>query len=190
MISFEEDLSACLKVLRAGGLILYPTDTIWGIGCDATNEQAVKRIYQLKQREESKSMIVLLADDRSILQYIAAPDVEVFDYLENLTKPTTIVFDGALGLAENLINADGSIGIRVVKEDFCRHLVKRLGKPLVSTSANISGKPSPQLFANIEESIKQGVDYVVHYRRDETKVASPSTIVRWEEGGRYTVIRP
>ena len=190
MISIEEDLSACLKVLRAGGLILYPTDTIWGIGCDATNEQAVKRIYQLKQREESKSMIVLLADDRSILQYIAAPDVEVFDYLENLTKPTTIVFDGALGLAENLINADGSIGIRIVKEDFCRHLVKRLGAPLGSTSANISGSPSPRFFAEIEETIKEGVDYVVNYRREDEILARPSTIIRWEEGGQYTIIRP
>ena len=183
-------MSECLKVLRAGGLILYPTDTIWGIGCDATNAKAVKRIYQLKQREESKSMIILLADDRSLLQYLAAPDVEVFDYLETLTKPTTIIYDGAIGLADNLINADGSIGIRIVKEDFCRHLVKRLGNPLVSTSANISGRPSPQVFTEVEEEIKQGVDYVVHFRREETRVARPSTIIRWEEGGQYTVIRP
>ena len=190
MISFEDDLSACLKVLRAGGLILYPTDTIWGIGCDATNEQAVKRIYELKQREESKSMIILLADDRSLLKYVAAPEVEVFDYLENLTKPTTIIFDGALGLADNLINADGSIGIRIVKEDFCRHLVKRLGHPLVSTSANISGRPSPGTFADIEDEIKQGVDYVVHLRREETTPATPSTIMRRAEVARFSVLRP
>lgn len=186
---FENDVVECLNVLRKGGIILYPTDTIWGIGCDATNKKAIERIYKLKQREESKSLIILLADNRSLLQYIAAPDPAVFDYLENLQHPTTIIFNGAIALPDNLVNEDGSIGIRIVKEDFCRHLVKRLGVPLVSTSANISGAPTAATFSEISSEIKAGVDYIVRYRQEENKPAQASKVVKWEEDGTLTVLR-
>ena len=189
-MTFEHDIQSSLSVLRNGGLILYPTDTIWGIGCDATNEEAVQKVYALKQRPDSKSMIVLLASDIDLIQYIAAPDPEVFDYLEALTKPTTIIYEGAIGLANNLLAADGSVGLRIVKEDFCRHLIKRFGKPIVSTSANISGEPAPQTFAHIDPLIKQGVDYIVTYRQDDTTPRQVSSVIKWNSDGTHTIIRP
>ena len=137
MVSFDNDIEQCLQVLKSGGLILYPTDTVWGIGCDATNEQAVQKIYTLKQRSDEKAMIVLVADEREILQYTASPDLSVFDYLEQTKKPTTVIYDGAIGLADNLIGKDGSIAIRICKESFCRQLIKRFRKPIVSAPADI-----------------------------------------------------
>ena len=124
-MNFEPDIEQSLKVLRAGGLILYPTDTIWGIGCDATNEDAVEKVYSLKKRPDNKSLIILLADERDLLSYVSAPDLEVFSYLKNVQKPTTVIYDGAISLADNVINEDGSIGIRIVKDSFCKHLIKR-----------------------------------------------------------------
>lgn len=188
-MDFNADIENSLSVLQAGGLILYPTDTIWGIGCDATNESAVRRIYELKKRPESKSMIVLLADQRDLLQYVANPDLAVFDYLDAAIKPTTVIYDGAIGLADNLVNQDGSIAIRIVQETFCKHLIKRFRKPVVSTSANISNEPAPRTFADIPDTIKQQVDYVVHYRQQDPTIAAPSAVVRWERG-QVTVIRP
>lgn len=188
-INFNLDVEKSLSVLNAGGLILYPTDTIWGIGCDATNPEAVQKIYTLKKRAGEKSMIVLLADERDLIQYIASPDLAVFDYLDSTTKPTTVIYEGALGLAENLTGKDGSVGIRIVKETFCRHLIKRFRRPIVSTSANISGEPAPRIFAEIPESIKQQVDYIVQYRQEENNSAAASAVVRWENG-EVTVIRP
>lgn len=185
---FEEDIKHSLEVLRSGGIILYPTDTVWGIGCDATHESAVNRIYKLKNRPIRKGMIVLLAQERELLQYVAAPDMEVFQYLDNVSKPTTVIFRGAIGLAENLLSDDGSIGIRIVKDEFCRHLVKRLGKPLVSTSANLSGHDSPAVFSEISPTIVQGVDYVVKYRQEDPEPRAASSIVSWNNG-RITVIR-
>ena len=185
----EQDIQSALQILRSGGIILYPTDTIWGIGCDATNEVAVQKIYGLKQRPDHKSMIVLLATERDLLQYIAAPDMEVFNYLDSVTKPTTIIYDGALGLADNLLGADGSVGIRIVKEEFCKHLIKRLGKPLVSTSANLSGKLSPQVYSEIDRVIKEGVDYIVQYRQEDDSPKQPSSIVKWNKDASITVIR-
>jgi L-threonylcarbamoyladenylate synthase len=189
-MSFEADIQECLRVLRKGGIILYPTDTIWGIGCDATNEQAVEKIFALKQRPDSKSMIVLLANERDLLQYISAPDPAVFDYLENVSRPTTIVYDGAIGLAGNLLAADGSVGIRIVKEEFCRHLVKRFGRPIVSTSANISGMPAPASYAEVDDRIRNGVDYQVNYRQNDQSPAKASTVIRWNKDGSITVLRP
>lgn len=188
-MNWELDIVNCLKTLKEGGIILYPTDTIWGIGCDATNPLAVDKIFRLKQRPPAKSLIVLLADTRDLLRYVAAPDPKVFDYIEQAEKPTTFIFDGAIGLAENLISSDGSIGIRVVRDEFCKHLIKRLGKPLVSTSANRSGDPHPDRFSAIHPDIINGVDYCVHYRRQETAVAQPSAVVRLEKDGTLTVIR-
>jgi L-threonylcarbamoyladenylate synthase len=186
---FDKEVQTALDALRRGEIILYPTDTIWGIGCDATDAVAVKKIYDLKKREDSKSMIILVADERDIMQYVAAPDPGVFDFLEEQTRPTTIIFDHAIGLAENLVASDGSVAIRLVKDEFCRHLVKRLQKPIVSTSANISGQPSPQNFSQVSEEIKSGVDHVVKWRQDDEKAAQPSRIIKWQGDGQYLVIR-
>jgi L-threonylcarbamoyladenylate synthase len=189
MIDFLPDIEKCLEVLQAGGVILYPTDTVWGLGCDATNAASVEKIFTIKQRPEAKSLIVLLADERDVLQYVAAPDLSVFDYLDTVTKPTTVIYDGIIGLAENLLAADGSAGIRIVKEPFCKHLIKRFRKPLVSTSANISGEVTPVNFASIPESIRASVDYIVQYRQEDNEPATPSAVIKWN-GGDVVVIRP
>jgi L-threonylcarbamoyladenylate synthase len=188
--AFENEVVQCLEVLKRGGVILYPTDTIWGLGCDATNTEAVKRIYEIKQREDTKSLIILVADEREILQYVAGPDLSVFDFIEQQTRPTTIIFDNAVGLPDNLVAEDGSIAIRIARDEFCRHLIKRLRKPIVSTSANISGQPSPQSFATISKEIKSSVDYVVRWRQEDSTPALPSQIIRWNKDGSYKTIRP
>jgi L-threonylcarbamoyladenylate synthase len=189
MIGFENDIEQCLQVLQQGGLILYPTDTVWGIGCDATNEQAIEKIYALKKRQDEKAMIVLVAEEREVLQYTASPDLSVFDYLQQTQKPTTVIYDGALGLADNLIGKDGSIAIRICNETFCRHLIKRFRKPIVSTSANISGQPAAKVFTDISDEIKKQVDYIVQYRQDDKTIASPSSVIKWDNGT-VTIIRP
>jgi L-threonylcarbamoyladenylate synthase len=186
---FEQEVEEALKVLRSGNVILYPTDTIWGIGCDATNREAVRRIYQIKKREDSKSMIILVADERDVLQYVAAPDLSVFDFIEEQTRPTTIIFGHAVGLPDSLIAEDGSIAIRIARDEFCRHLMKRLRKPIVSTSANISGQASPKFFAEVSEEIKNAVDHIVKWRQDDTSIALPSQIIKWNNDGSYTIIR-
>ena len=186
---FETEVEKALEILRAGGVILYPTDTIWGIGCDATNEKAVRLIYELKKREDSKSMIILVADERDVLQYVAAPDPEVFDFIEEQTRPVTIIFEHALGLPDNLVAEDGSIAIRIVQDEFCRHLIKRLRKPIVSTSANISGQTSPKNFSEVSEEIKTVVGHIVNWRQDDTTLAQPSQIIKWNNDGTRTVIR-
>ena len=186
---FETEVEKALEILRSGGVILYPTDTIWGIGCDATNENAVRRIYEIKNREDSKSMIILVADERDILQHVAAPDLAVFDFMQEQTRPTTIIFEHAVGLPRNLIADDGSVAIRIARDEFCRHLIKRLRKPIVSTSANISGQPSPKNFAEVSEEIQRGVDYVVKWRQDDTTIAAPSQIIKWNNDGTRVVIR-
>lgn len=189
-MDFQQDIETCLSVLQAGGLILYPTDTIWGIGCDATNPGAVAKVYALKQREETKSLIVLMADQRDVLKYTSQPDLRVFDFLQTQQKPTTVIYEGPVGLAENLSGADHTIAIRLVEENFCRHLIKRLRKPLVSTSANISGQPAPRHFGEMDPAIIAGVDYVVQYRRDDRAQTQPSAVVKWNADATVTVIRP
>lgn len=189
LFDFENDLTACISVLKMGGLILYPTDTVWGIGCDATNEAAVEKIYALKQRPDSKAMIVLLADERDVLKYVAAPDLQVFDYLENAAKPTTVIYEGAIGFADNLIGADRSIAIRICKEEFCKHLLKRFRKPLVSTSANISSQATAKIYKEIDQEIKDGVDYIVKYRQHDESIAQPSSVIKWSNG-KVEVLRP
>ena len=188
-LPFEEDIEQCLAVLRSGGLILYPTDTVWGIGCDATHENAVARIFALKQRPDEKALIVLVADEKDVLQYTASPDLAVFDYLQNTHKPTTVIYEGAIGLAANLTGKDGSVGIRICQEPFCRQLIRRFRKPLVSTSANISGNPAPRIFDEISAPVIAGVDYTVHYRRNDTRIGEPSSVIRWENG-MAVVLRP
>jgi len=185
----NDEVAKALKVLQNGGIILYPTDTIWGIGCDAGNEEAVKKIYALKQREESKSMIVLLANDNQLQSYVSeVPDI-AFDLIEYAENPLTLVMPGAKNLAKNLIAADGSIGLRVTKHQFCQQLIQRLRKPLVSTSANISGQPSPKNFNAIGAEIIEGVDYVVDLEQYDLAEKRPSTIMRLEPDGRFEFIR-
>jgi L-threonylcarbamoyladenylate synthase len=186
---FENDVEQCLEVLRKDGVILYPTDTIWGLGCDATSSETVQRIYKIKQREDTKSLIILVADERDILHYVAAPDLSVFDFIEKQTRPTTVIFENAIGLPDNLVAQDGSIAIRIVQDEFCRHLIKRLRKPLVSTSANISGQSSPAFFTAVSEEIKTAVDYIVQWRREDETPSQPSQIIKWNKDGSYEFIR-
>lgn len=186
---FEQEVEKAVAALRQGNTILYPTDTIWGIGCDATNADAVASVYRVKQRPDAKSLIILVASERDILKYVAAPDPAIFDFLEVQQRPTTLIFDGAIGLPQNLVAPDGSIAIRIVKDLFCRHLIKRLQKPLVSTSANISGEASPKNFNSVSDSIKQQVDYIVQWRQSDETEAQPSQIIKWNNGAAPTIIR-
>lgn len=190
MKNFSNDIEQCLHILHSGGTILYPTDTIWGIGCDATNAAAVDKVISIKHRPPNKSFVVLVASERDILHYVASPDLAVFDYLEQTTKPTTVIYQHALGLADNVLANDGSVAIRICKDDFCKHLISRFRKPILSTSANISGFTAPQIFAEIADEIRQSVDFVVEHRQDEIQPAQPSSIIKWEQNGKFTIIRP
>ena len=185
---WDTDVENCLPILQNGGIILYPTDTIWGIGCDATNADAVEKIIALKHRPDSKSFVTLVAEEREVLKYVAAPDLALFNYLQTTTKPTTVIYQNAIKLAENVMSDDGSVAIRICKDPFCRHLIKRLRKPIVSTSANVSGAPSPFSFSDIDKKIIDGVDYAVQYRRNDNNKALPSSIIRWKNGN-IVVIR-
>ncbi len=184
-----DDIKKAVEVLQQGGLILYPTDTIWGIGCDATNEEAVKKVYALKQREDSKSMLVLLGNDAKLNSYVVEVPEMAWDMIELSTKPITIIYPNAKNLAKNLLAEDKSVGIRITKEEFSKKLCERFKKPIVSTSANISGQPSPKFFGEISEEVKKGVDYIVGYRQDETNNPAPSSIVKLEVDGLVQVIR-
>ncbi len=190
MLPFNDDIEACLEKLLEGGLILYPTDTVWGIGCDATNAEAVARIYQLKKRSDVKAMIVLVADEKDILRYVTQPGLQIFDYIKGVNRPTTVIYEGAIELAENLLAEDGSVAIRICEDEFCKNLIKRFRKPIVSTSANISGYPAPQCFKDIDRVIVDGVDYVVNYRQEDIEPRKPSSIVKWEKDGTLSIIRP
>lgn len=190
MADFEQDIKESIQVLNAGGTILYPTDTVWGLGCDATNEQAVSKIFDLKQRPAAKSLIVLLADAKDVLQYVAAPHPDIIAIVESFETPTTVIYEGALGFADNVINEDGSIAIRVTEDPFCKALIKRFQKPLVSTSANISGQPTPATYSMIDATIKEGVDYCVFHRRDDNTTSPPSRLVKIDDDGNLIIIRP
>lgn len=186
---FDEDLRECQAVLKAGGIILYPTDTVWGIGCDATNAEAIEKIYKLKQRAESKSMLILVDKDARVERhYHDVPEV-AWDLFEYTTKPTTLILENAYGVADNLIAKDGTLGVRVVKNLFCQRLINRMNRPLVSTSANISGQPTPMTFDEISQEIIDGVDYVVRVDRKPKGGASPSTIIKLGSAGKFEFIR-
>ena len=187
---FDDDIKECISVLQKGGTILYPTDTVWGIGCDATNEKAVEKIFTIKKRNEEKSMIILVAEEKDILQFTNHPDPVIFDYIKGVHKPTTVIYEGAKNLAPNLVNKDGSVGIRIVKDNFCRELIKLFGKPIVSTSSNISGYPPPVFFEDIDMEIKNGVDYIVQHRQDDLTPSWPSTVIKLSTEGNIQIIRP
>ena len=183
-----EEIKNCLDVLQNGGIILYPTDTVWGIGCDATNAEAVSKIYALKKRANTKTMICLVANDFMLEQHIQkVPDV-AFDIIDMAIKPTTIVYDHPKGVAKNLIAEDDTLAIRIASDKFCQYLIQRLKKPLVSTSANIAGEPTPTSFKEISSEILKGVDYVVNLDRDKEK-STPSSIIKLGNDGTVKVIR-
>lgn len=186
---FSDDIRNCTDTLKKGGLILYPTDTIWGIGCDATNSEAVKRIYRLKKREASQSMISLVSDERMLNKVVKDVPAVAWDIMELSEKPVTIVFDGIQWLASEVIAADGTAAIRMVKDEFCKQIIYKLNKPLISTSANISGNTSPARFDEISTEIKTGVDYIVAYRQNEKIKHTASSIIRLKNDGEVTVIR-
>ena len=189
----EEDIRNAIETMRKGGVILYPTDTVWGIGCDATNVDAVKRVYAIKQRDDSKALICLVDSDARMQRYFrTVPDVawQLVDSLkESDAKPTTLILDGAINLAENLIADDGSVGIRITNEPFSKELCYRFQKAIVSTSANISGEPAAQNYCDIDPRIIEAVDYVCWSRRQEHKPHTPSSIIKLKENGEVTVIR-
>jgi len=178
--------------MRKGGVILYPTDTVWGIGCDASNAEAVKRVYAIKQRDDSKALICLVDSDARMQRYFRqVPEVawQLIDSLADGGKPTTLILDGAINLAENLIADDGSVGIRITNEPFSKELCYRFQKAIVSTSANISGEPAAQNYCDIDPRIIEAVDYVCWSRRQEHKPHTPSSIIKLKENGEVTVIR-
>ena len=189
----EEDIKQAVETMRKGGVILYPTDTVWGIGCDATNAEAVKRVYAIKQRDDSKALICLVDSDARMQRYFRnVPDVawQLVDSLkESDAKPTTLILDGAINLAENLIADDGSVGIRITNEPFSKELCFRFQKAIVSTSANISGEPAAQNYGDIDPRILEAVDYVCWSRRQEHKPHTPSSIIKLKENGEVTIIR-
>ena len=189
----EQDIRNAVEVLRQGGVILYPTDTVWGIGCDATNEDAVRRVYEIKQREDSKALICLVDSDARMQRYVRnVPDVawQLIDSLQDAdSTPTTLILDGAINLAPNLIAEDGSIALRITQEAFSKELCYRLQKALVSTSANISGQPAAQNYCDIDPLLLEKVYYVCWSRRQEHKPHKPSSIIRLRPNGEVTIIR-
>ena len=189
----EQDIKNAVEVLRRGGVILYPTDTVWGIGCDATNAEAVKRVYEIKQRDDSKALICLVDSDARLQRYVRnVPDVawQLIDSLkEGDARPTTLILDGAVNLASNLIADDGSIGIRITQEPFSKELCYRFQKALVSTSANISGQPAAQNYCDIAPELLEAVDYVCWTRRQEHEPHQPSSIIRLRQSGEVEIIR-
>jgi len=185
----KDEVNKALKVIQDGGIILYPTDTIWGIGCDATNTEAVKKIFALKQRGESKSMIILIDTDNKLQSYITEVPEIAYQLIEFAENPLTLVMPGARNISPALIAEDGSVGIRVTNNPFCQQLIQRLRKPLVSTSANISGQASPEYFSKIHQDIIDGVDYVVDIDQHSTEIKKPSTIMRLDPSGSFEFIR-
>lgn len=185
----EAEILRTLEVLRAGGTIAYPTDTVWGLGCDASNVEAIEKIYQIKQRDPVKSFILLMATSRQLLQYLASPPPELSDWIANFGQPTTVIYEQAINLPEALIAADGTIAVRLTRDPFCRSLIQRLKQPLVSTSANFSGQPTAACFKDIDAGILAQVDYVVRWRQEEQVPAAPSALLRLHADGSFSKIR-
>lgn len=184
-----EDIKKACRVMSEGGVILYPTDTIWGIGCDATNEDAVRRVYEIKQRTDSKAMLVLVDSPVKVDFYVQDVPEIAWDLIELADKPLTIIYSGARNLAPGLLAGDGSVGIRVTNEEFSQRLCRQFRKAIVSTSANVSGQPSPKNFSEISGEIKSAVDYIVGYRQEETANPKPSSIIKLDKGGVIKIIR-
>jgi len=185
---WKTELDHCIETLRKGGVILYPTDTLWGLGCDATNEEAVQKIFRLKNRPGAKSMIVLLDSENRLESYVREIPEQAYTLIEYAEKPLTIIYDGARNLAQSVVAEDGSIGIRIVKDEFCKKLIERFRKPIVSTSANLSGQVPPVSFTEIDSSIRNGADYVVNLRQQEIS-RQASTVIRLRKNGTIEILR-
>lgn len=185
----QKAVDKCVEILRAGGLILYPTDTVWGIGCDATNEEAVAKVYALKRSEEKHSMLCLCRDADMVVRYVNRAPGIAFEVMELSDKPLTAILPGAVGVASNLIPESKTLGVRVPQHDFCQALLRKFGKPIVSTSANISGEPAAKRLKDVAEEIFKGVDYVVHPRFEGKPTLKPSSIIAFGEGGEVEIIR-
>jgi L-threonylcarbamoyladenylate synthase len=189
MDDFKEDLINACNTLKQGGVILYPTDTVWGIGCDATNVEAIGRIYDLKKRTDNKTMLVLVDSFDRLYSYVSEVSDVAYDLTELAEKPLTIIYEGARNLAKNIVGEDNSIGIRITKEVFSNQLCRQFRRPIVSTSANISGQPSPAFFKDISDEIKTGVDYIVKYRQNDNHPCKPSSIIRLNKNNTFRIIR-
>ena len=187
--AYLNDIKEALNILHQGGVILYPTDTIWGLGCDATNPEAVKRIYEIKRRTDAKALISLVDSEVKVQAYVKEVPEVAWDVMELSERPMTVIFDGARNLAPNLLAEDGSAALRITKEPFSRELCMRFKKAIVSTSANVSGEPAPQSFADIKEEINSAVDYICTSRQNETKNPQASSIIKLGVGGEVTIIR-
>ena len=186
----DREIALALEVLRSGGIILSPTDTVWGIGCDATNAEAVQKIYDLKRSADKKSMLVLCKDADMVVRYVNKAPGIAFEVMEMATKPLTLILPGASGVAANLIPEEGTLGVRVPNHEFCQKLLYKFGKPIVSTSANISGEKTPKKVAEISKEILEGVDFVVNPRFQGRPTGQPSSIIAFGEGSEVTIIRP
>ncbi|MBC7418933.1 MAG: threonylcarbamoyl-AMP synthase [Pedobacter sp.] len=185
----QDEIRKSLEILKSGGVILYPTDTIWGLGCDATNEEAVQKLLQLKNRPAEKSLIIILNTDNKLQSYLTEVPEVAYDLIEFAENPLTIIFSGAKNLAPSVINTDGSIGIRIVKHEFCSALLERFRKPIVSTSANLSGQPSPRFFDEMDPELLAKVDYVVDFEQEKRTLNKPSTIIKLGFSGQFCFIR-
>jgi L-threonylcarbamoyladenylate synthase len=184
----QKEIKNTLETLKKGGLILYPTDTVWGIGCDATNPNAIDAIFKLKQRDDSKALLCLVNDFKMLNEFVEEVPEVAYDILKYAAKPTTIIYDDPIRVAENLVAKDNTLAIRVAKDDFCKQLIRKFRRPIVSTSANISGKPTPKSFKEISTQILEGVDYVVNLYQSK-KTGKPSAIIKLTKDGKVTVIR-
>ena len=185
----QKAIDKCVEVLKAGGLILYPTDTVWGIGCDATNEEAVEKIYKLKQSEDKHSMLCLMRDADMVVRYVNRAPGIAFEVMELSDKPLTAILPGAVGVAKNLIPEEETLGVRIPQHEFCQALLRKFGRPIVSTSANISGEPAAKRLKDVDEEIIKGVDYVVHPRLEGKPTLKPSSIIKFGEGSEIEIIR-
>ncbi len=185
----EEEIKKIIGVLKSGGIILYPTDTVWGIGCDATNVKAVSKVYKLKKREESKTLITLLDTFDKLPNYVSNVPDTIYDFLKSVTSPVTIIYPGAKNLAKNVITKDKTAAIRIVRDEFCFRMIEKFEKPIVSTSANISGEEAPLYFNKISPEIIKGVDYVVNLYHDRINQLKPSTILKLLPNGEFKIIR-
>lgn len=185
----KEDIQNCLNTLREGGIILYPTDTVWGIGCDASNPQAIQKIYDLKERTSSKALITLVGSEVMLERTVLNMPKIAWDLIESANRPLTLIYDEVKGIAPNAIAEDGSCGIRLAKDTFCQQLIQRLGKPIISTSANVSGEETPKDFRSISDNILKGVDFVVNYRQNEATSQKSSNIIKLKNNGEIKIIR-
>lgn len=185
----EQEIEKCAELLRTGKVLLYPTDTVWGIGCDATNEEALTRIYKIKQRNEKKSMIILLDSAERLPMYVENIPLIAWDLIHHVTRPTTFIYPTAQNLPDKLVHNDGTIAIRIVQHEFCRKLIRKLGKPIISTSANIAGLPTPHIFSEISQDIVSQMDYVVPQEYASSVDYNPSRLIKFLDDYNFTVIR-